>query len=72
MTERPSAIETAREILAEVGRGGPKVVMFTRGLALGALVGAAIAGMAVLDRRARSGRRTEPNHGEATGARPRD
>jgi hypothetical protein len=51
MTEPRSALAAARELLAEVNRDGPKVVTFSRGLAIGALVGAAIAGMAMLDRR---------------------
>jgi hypothetical protein len=57
MTEPRSVVDTAREIFAEVNRGGPRVATFTRGLAIGALVGAAIAGMAMLDRRANIRRR---------------
>jgi hypothetical protein len=48
-----SPASAAREVLAELNRGGPRLVTFTRGLAIGALVGAAIAGTAMLDRRAR-------------------
>jgi hypothetical protein len=55
---RKPAVEAVREILDELNRGGPRLVTFSRGLALGALVGAAIAGMAMLDRRTRRGARS--------------
>jgi hypothetical protein len=57
MSGSRSPASAAREVLSELNRGGPRLVTFTRGLALGALVGAAIAGTAMLDRRTRERRR---------------
>jgi hypothetical protein len=51
-TER-SGLAAAREMLGEMGESGPRLATFARGLALGALVGAAIAGTALLERRTR-------------------
>jgi hypothetical protein len=56
MTGSRTPLESAREVLDELGRGGPRVVTFARGLAIGALVGAAIAGTALLERRSRGGK----------------
>jgi hypothetical protein len=56
-TQMP-AVQAVREVLDDLNRGGPRLVTFSRGLALGALVGAAIAGMAMLDRRTRRGPRS--------------
>jgi hypothetical protein len=54
VTDRRNPVAAAREALGELGRDGPRLATFARGLALGALVGAAIAGTAMLDRRSRS------------------
>ena len=56
MKDARSAATTARELLDELGQGGPRLATFARGLAIGALVGAAIAGTALIERRSRSGK----------------
>jgi len=62
-----SAATTARELLDELGEDGPRLATFARGLAIGALVGAALAGTALLERRSRGAKDVA---GETTPARP--
>jgi hypothetical protein len=67
MSDRRSGLQAARAVLDELNEGGPRVATFARGLALGALVGAALAGTALLERRSRTRavEEPQPNPGDA-------
>jgi hypothetical protein len=67
MSDAASRLRAARETIAALNLDGPRVATFARGLALGALVGAAIAGTAMLDRRARGRRQAADGEARAKG-----
>ena len=63
MTDRESLVD---RLVGAVGEGeDPRATQFVRGLALGALVGAAIAGSTIWQRR-RTGRTIRPSSPETT------